>query len=87
MNKAQLSADFVITLALILIIFLSITTTISGRYTQMLHESEKTYAKDIAEDFALNLNAIYLAGDGSRMEVFLPLTLKDSDNYEIDIST
>jgi hypothetical protein len=85
MKKAQLSTDFVITLSIILLIFIGIAFTVSLRHEQMLFVARRTYAEDIVEKLALNINSVYLAGDGTAKQVVLPLSLRDDGNYHIDV--
>ena len=83
--KSQVSTDLTIVLAVALIIFLSIFVTIENRNNELNHLKTKLYAKAICDKVAIEINTIFLAGDGAQKTVELPDSLKDNSNYIVNI--
>lgn len=83
--KAQASAEFMISLGIMLLLFLLISGIASQRYEQARHERVHDAATAVLTTFVLNLNAIVIAGDGASLSLALPVGIDNNDDYSISI--
>ena len=83
--KSQITADFIITISIALIIFLAVFAIADKRNGMLDSIRESLYAKQEADKTALEINSVFLAGDGTNKSVFLPATLKGGSPYNITV--
>lgn len=84
-KKSQISVEFVMILAAMLIMFLIIFMAADKRTAEMYAGRTKLYAKMEADKLAAAINSIALAGNGASKIVQLPGTLRDNSAYNISI--
>ena len=84
-SKSQITADFIITISIALIIFLAVFVIADKRNDMLDSTRERLYAKQEADKAALEINSVFLAGSGTNKSVFLPETLKGGSPYNITI--
>lgn len=84
-KRAQVSVDWIIMFAFLLILLLFMFVTVRDRDAEMISTSTKLYAKAVSDKVAGEINAVYLAGDGTSKTVGLPATLKDGTVYTVII--
>lgn len=84
-TKSQITADFIITISIALIIFLAVFAIADKRNNALDSTRERLYAKQEADKVALEINSVFLAGSGTNKSVFLPATLKDGSPYNITV--
>jgi len=83
--KAQITAEFIIILALASMIFL---VTINFIYQERKAATQWTWsldAQDTAEKLAWAINSAYIAGDGTSSNVTLPKMLVGGVNYTVTV--
>ncbi len=84
-SKSQITADFIITISIAMIIFLAVFA-IAGKRNSILDSTrERLYAKQEADKAALEINSVFLAGSGANKSVFLPAALKGGSTYNITV--
>lgn len=83
--KAQASAEFMISLAIMLIIFLLLSGIASEHYVQARHERIDGAAKALLATFTMNVNAVVIAGDGATLDLSLPRGIDINEDYAISI--
>ncbi|MBI2135622.1 hypothetical protein HYU06_00965 [Candidatus Woesearchaeota archaeon] len=84
-QKSQISVEFIIILAIMLIVFLIIFVVADKRTAEMYNTRTKLYAKMEADKLASDINGIFLAGSGTRKVTMLPNKLRDNSAYNISI--
>ncbi|HIH42787.1 TPA: hypothetical protein HA246_04020 [Candidatus Woesearchaeota archaeon] len=85
LKKSQISVEFIIILAVMLIVFLGVFIVADKRTAEMYSVRTKLYAKMEADKFASDVNGVFLAGSGTGKISILPSTLKDNSAYNISI--
>src|SRR3989338_6726009 len=83
--KSQITADFIITISIALVIFLAVFAIADKRNNMLDSTRERLYAKQEADKAALEINSVFLAGIGTNKSVFLPATLKGGSPYNITV--
>ena len=83
-SKGQAAVDFMVILAVALVLFLALFSLAEGKSNALEQKSAKLYATQVAESIAMELNAVFLAGDGANRTVQLPQTL-DGAAYNLSI--
>jgi len=83
--KAQVSTDFMIAIGMGLIFFVILFYAINERNTVFGEKRTELYAKELADRFATELNAVYLSGPGSFKTIQLPDNLPDQTLYAISV--
>ena len=84
-KKSQVSAEFLIILSAVLVIFFLVFHLSGKREDQISSLRTRNYAAAETEKLANGINSVYLAGDGSVKNLSLPSSLKDGTNYFINI--
>jgi hypothetical protein len=85
-NKTgQISVDLIIVLAIVFVIFIIILTTVYSRDDSFISQRTKYYASTLCNKIALNVNTVFLSGEGINKTIFIPLKLKDGTNYSVNI--
>lgn len=77
--------DFMITLAVMFVIFLVFAAVGSKRYVSAMSETNAILARETVSTFALHINALHRASNGAVQEVVLPLGINTPGDYRIDI--
>ena len=85
MRKGQVSVDMIIVLAMALIIFGSLLSSVSSRFSQSDSERKEIFARDIAERIGNEINSVVIEGPGSRLTGSVPIGLPDSTPYQLDV--
>jgi hypothetical protein len=85
LKKSQISVEFVIVIAIALVIFLTLFAIIDRRNDELYSTRTALYARQEADKFASAINTIFLAGDGAQKTIILPETLRDNKDYEINL--
>src|SRR3989338_8024016 len=85
LKRSQISVEFIIILAVMLIVFLGVFIIADKRTAEMYNTRTKLYANMEADKLASDVNGVFLAGSGTRRISMLPLTLKDNSAYNISI--
>ncbi len=70
-KKGQVTVEFVIALSILFILFLFAAYTYSEKTSGLIFAEENYEAERIANELALTVNKIYLAGNGSTKTIFL----------------
>ena len=83
--KAQVSADFLITLTVAMALFLFLFVIIADRNTDFNEKKIQLEAKKIADRFATEIYAVSIAGPGTVKTIILPNTLKGEIPYVINL--
>ncbi len=81
--RGQASAEFMITLAIMLIVFLVLAGVASSRYDDASAESLKSRADELVKTLGLEINAVYLAGDNAERALVLPRGIDNEDDYSL----
>ena len=84
-TRGQVTAEFLVTLAVMLIIFLLMADIARDKYAQATLTSTNTRAQDVTNSFAYTINNVALGGDGTRGMAELPQGLFFPGDYKIDI--
>ncbi len=82
-RRAQATADFLIVVAVVMIVFLSIVGMIQHKNNFTMREKAKMQAKAVCDRAAQEINSVHLAGDGTGKTFFLPQRLKENTNYNL----
>jgi hypothetical protein len=82
--RAQVSADFIITLAIALAVFIFFFLIVTNRNAEFDEQKTRLFAKQLADKFAAEVNTVYLSGPGTSKTIELPNTLKDQTAYLIN---
>ena len=85
LRKTQISADFIITISIALIVFLAVFYIADNRNTALRSYEASLYAKQEADRLALALNSIFIAGPNSTGTIFFAGTLKDGTQYNLSL--
>ena|SRR3989338_607463 len=85
LKRSQISVEFIMILAVMLIVFLGVFIIADKRTAEMYSVRTKLYAKIEADKLASDVNGVFLAGSGTRKISMLPSTLKDNSAYNISI--
>jgi Flp pilus assembly protein TadG len=83
--KAQIAAEFLIILSVLLIILIVAIDIGYARDSYLKQQEARYSAQAVALQFASELNAVYIAGDNLFRTVDLPVTLYDGTLYNISI--
>jgi hypothetical protein len=83
--KAQVTVEFIIVMALTSMIFLVIINFIAQERKSSAQGMWAQDAQDTAERLARAIDAAYLAGSGSSMNVTLPMRLVGGMNYTVTV--
>ncbi len=83
--KAQVSVEFMISLSIMLLLFLLLSGIASQRFDQAMHERIDGSAKAVLATFVMNLNSVFIGGEGATLSIDLPLTIENNDGYAIHI--
>lgn len=84
-TKSQISVDFIIVVALMLIIFLAIFRISVSRTGELYGSQQFLNAKTIADTTAFHINSVFLAGHGTVKSLYLPEGLSDGTPYTLTI--
>jgi len=83
--KAQVTLEFIVATAIVSMIFL-ITVNFVVRERKLMSQSLWAVdGQDRAEEIANAINSVYLAGDGSSMNLTLPSRLVGGVNYTVTV--
>jgi hypothetical protein len=85
MEKAQISTDFLIVLSVALIMFMFMLNIAYDKSQQFSIQATQLYARQLTDQIAIEINAVYLAGNGASKSVYLPDTLQDNREYSFRI--
>lgn len=85
LKKSQTIAEFIIMLSVVLVIFVVFFNVFDETRDEISILNAELLAKQQAQKLASGIDSVYLAGSGSRMNVYLPDTLKGGINYNITI--
>ncbi|MBI2107907.1 hypothetical protein HYU10_00960 [Candidatus Woesearchaeota archaeon] len=84
-KKTQISADFIITISISLIVFLAVFYIADNRNTALRSYEAGLYARQEADRLALELNSIFIAGPNSTSTIFFAGILKDGTPYNLTL--
>mgnify|MGYP001615436703 CR=1 FL=1 len=84
-KKSQVSAEFIIIISVLMIIFIAIISSSKPKENQLNEIRAEIYAAAEAEKLAEEISAVYLAGDGASKEVVFPSSLREGSNYHLTI--
>jgi uncharacterized protein (UPF0333 family) len=85
MRKGQMSAEFMLSLTIMLLVFLLLAGVASERYIQAQSERIDGGARVIVETFAMYVNAVHVAGDGAKVILDMPQSIERQGDYNISI--
>jgi len=84
-QKSQVSAELLILISMMLVIFLVVFSVSNARHANSLVARKNLYARIVGDSFANEINSLYFAGHGSNKTVFLPGKLRDNTPYNLTI--
>ncbi len=84
-RKSQISAEFMIVIAILLIIFLSLFIVISKKNSQADSLRKALYAREIADKISASINSAFISGDGTSITEEISGSFKDGTPYTISI--
>jgi uncharacterized protein (UPF0333 family) len=84
-KKAQSSLEFMVVLALILVVFIFFLAVFEKRKDEFASKPDEFAAKTLAENVALSVNKVYILGSNSSSTVFIPEVLYHTSNFSITI--
>lgn len=82
-NKAQVSVEFVIIFAVMMVVFLLVFDVINARNEEFFFGTRSIDAKRIADKVAYSVNQVFLSGPGSNTSLYLPAALVDNIGYNL----
>jgi hypothetical protein len=85
MQKAQISVDFMISVFIAMILFMVIFYSAYSQQREMDYVIQILDAKHVSEKLALEINAIYLTGNGAVKNVTLPETVHGGVRYTLRV--
>jgi uncharacterized protein (UPF0333 family) len=85
MRKGQMSAEFMLSLGIMLLVFLLLAGVASERYTQAQSEHIDGGARSILETFVMHVNAVHVSGDGAKAVLELSQSIDTPGDYNISI--
>ena len=83
--RAQVSVEFIIVLALLLILFLSLVSSVHTRRTAVRLYNTEASAKQVAVSLAESAQRIYLMGNNTQETFDMPAQLSGDFNYTITL--
>jgi hypothetical protein len=83
--KGQASAEFIISIGIMLLVFLSLAGIVSEQFDRYQDMRIEGNALAIIESFAMQVNAVALAGDGAMSSITLPAGIDTDGDYNITI--
>ena len=84
MKKAQVTVDFLIIFAIALIMFMLLFNMAIDKSRQFSMQSSQLYARQLADKIGLEINRVFLAGDGPLKSIILPETMHNNIDYSIN---
>jgi hypothetical protein len=85
MKKAQLTMEFILLLSGLLLAILVIISLFWSNPLYTTYSKPSINAREYAESLALEINNLFLAGDGTKAELLFHPTLIDNSEYVINI--
>jgi hypothetical protein len=80
-KKCQLSIEFLIITIIALLVFLLIVGLVFDKNRDMENYKVYLHAKEVNNLVATSIDEVYIAGDGSVKEIYIPPTLIRNTNY------
>lgn len=84
-HRAQASAEFIISIGIMLIVFLALSGIITQQYDRYQLQRVDEAARTIIQTFTLQLDAVYVAGDGAMATITLPASIDSANDYNITV--
>ena len=84
-KKSQVSAEFIIIISVLMIMFIAIISSSKPKENHLNEIRTEIYAASEAEKLAEEINAVYLAGEGASKEVIFPSSLREGSNYHLTV--
>jgi len=78
--------EFILTLSLLLLVFSVVLVSVHERLDHVRKARTRLLAEQLADNVAVNINAVYLAGPGSSTTIQLPSSLKDGTLYLLSLT-
>jgi hypothetical protein len=85
MVKGQVSAELILLLAGLLTMFLIIFSMSNNNINHSRYGQDNLNARIYADKLAANINAAFIAGNGTTATLEIPRSLISNSNYSIDI--
>ena len=83
--KAQVATEFLVVLAVFMLIFVGLFLFASEHFQYFFQKRTQLSAQKIADDFAMHLQALLLAGSGTTLTLTYPQHLEDGSPYQLRI--
>lgn len=83
--KGQVSLEFMIVVAISLVVFLFMFSITDRRNDEMFASSTNMHAKMQVRGLAEIINNVFLSGEGSKDSYALPDKLRDGTNYSVSV--
>lgn len=84
-KKSQISIDFMIVFAVLMIVFLFVFGISTSRTNELYGSQKFLNAKEIADSAAFYINSVFLAGHGTTKSFYIPEGLRDETQYALKI--
>lgn len=84
-RKSQVSVEFMIVIAIALVMFMFLLDLASRQSQQLGMQSTRIYARQLADNFAQEMDALFIAGNGASKRIDLPDTLQDNTPYSLAV--
>ncbi len=83
--KAQASAEFIISIGIMLVVFLALSGILMQQYDRYQDQRVDEAARTIIQRFTLQLAAVHIAGDGASATITLPASIDFPGDYNITV--
>lgn len=84
--RAQIAVEFLVILSILAIVSLLILNVIKLTDTSNIVNENRLDAMGIADNVALQINTVYLSGNGAQTSVSLPETLSGNKTYNLSLN-
>jgi hypothetical protein len=84
-RRAQASAEFIISIGIMLVVFLALSGIITQQYDRYQLQRVDEAARAIIQTFTLHLTAVHVAGDGAKATITLPASIDTPNDYNITV--
>ncbi len=82
-RKAQVSVEFIIIFAVMMVVFLLVFSVTNARNEEFFFGTRSLDAKLIADRVSYSVNQVFLSGPGSSASLYLPAAIIDNEEYTL----
>ncbi len=84
-RRSQASVDLLIIFSMLFAVFLFVFVTINQRDDRINPLKTEYYARAVCDRMAIEINTVFLAGNGATKTVYLVESLKDTTPYSLSV--